>query len=364
MSRKILQMDGIKYVITVAGYSLLGGSGENVALGVIGLEDWSKRTTKALSIEGITGSLSQKFGSYKNAELNFFAPPSVPGIGQSNGLSLELVATNTDATPQDLDKALKQYLYAANSSPEMAYAFSTFTADTPHVYLNIDRTKLQSYDIPVSALYNTLQSNLGATYINNITLSGQVNKVILQADFNYRRSIENIKNLYVKSNNGSLIKIDSFADVSTEISPKIIYRYDLYTAAAITAQAAEGISSGQAMDTMEKLAEQVLPQGFSIDWTALSLQEAETRGLVGALITLAVIFCLFVFGCFIRKLDAGIFGYVFHCLRCSRRFSRITPVRSSSQYLCSTRHYPSYRSGSEKCYFNCRIYQRLPRTGL
>lgn len=88
----------------------------------------------------------------------------------------------------------------------MAYAFSTFTADTPHVYLNIDRTKLQSYDIPVSALYNTLQSNLGATYINNITLSGQVNKVILQADFNYRRSIENIKNLYVKSNNGSLIK--------------------------------------------------------------------------------------------------------------------------------------------------------------
>lgn len=144
----------------------------------------------------------------------------------------------------------------------MAYAFSTFTADTPHVYLNIDRTKLQSYDIPVSALYNTLQSNLGATYINNITLSGQVNKVILQADFNYRRSIENIKNLYVKSNNGSLIKIDSFADVSTEISPKIIYRYDLYTAAAITAQAAEGISSGQAMDTMEKLAEQVLPQGF------------------------------------------------------------------------------------------------------
>lgn len=291
MSRKILQMDGIKYVITVAGYSLLGGSGENVALGVIGLEDWFKRTTKALSIEGITGSLSQKFGSYKNAELNFFAPPSVPGIGQSNGLSLELVATNTDATPQDLDKALKQYLYAANSSPEMAYAFSTFTADTPHVYLNIDRTKLQSYDIPVSALYNTLQSNLGATYINNITLSGQVNKVILQADFNYRRSIESIKNLYVKSNNGSLIKIDSFANVSTEISPKIIYRYDLYTAAAITAQAAEGISSGQAMDTMEKLAEQVLPQGFSIDWTALSLQEAETRGLVGALITLAVIFC-------------------------------------------------------------------------
>lgn len=164
-----------------------------IALGVIGLEDWSKRTTKALSIEGITGSLSQKFGSYKMPSLTFLPRRPSPESDKATVCPQNWWQSNTDATPQDLDKALKQYLYAANSSPEMAYAFSTFTADTPHVYLNIDRTKLQSYDIPVSALYNTLQSNLGATYINNITLSGQVNKVILQADFNYRRSLENTK---------------------------------------------------------------------------------------------------------------------------------------------------------------------------
>ncbi|MBP3687877.1 MAG: efflux RND transporter permease subunit [Alphaproteobacteria bacterium] len=291
MSDEILKMDGIKYVITVAGYSILGGGGENVALGVIGLDDWSKRTTKALSIEGISGALSKKFSTYNGAEINFFAPPSVPGIGQSNGLSLELIATNTNSTPQELEQALQKYLLAVNRDKDIAYAFSTYTADTPHVYLNIDRTKLQSYNIPVSQLFATLQSNLGATYINNITLSGQVNRVILQADFNYRKSIDDIKNLYVKSNDGNLIKVDSFAEVSTEISPKIIYRYDLYGAAAITAQAADGISSGQAMDKMEALAKSILPKGFSIDWTALSLQEAETRGLVGALIALAVVFC-------------------------------------------------------------------------
>lgn len=291
MSQKILQTDGVKYVITVAGFSLLGGSGENVALGVIGLKDWSERTTKSLSIEGLTNTFSQMFRSVKNAEFNFFAPPSVPGIGQSNGLSLELVATDTDASPQELNTALKKYLYEANTNPDLAYAFSTFTSDTPHIYLNIDRAKLLSYDIPVSALYNTLQSNLGATYINNITLSGQVNRVILQADFPYRQSVDSVKNLYVKSNNGNLIKIDSFAEISTEISPKIIYRYDLYTSAAITAQASEQASSGQAMDAMESLAEKFLPKGYAIKWTALSLQEAETRGLVGALIALAVVFC-------------------------------------------------------------------------
>ncbi len=291
MSNDILKMDGINYIITVAGYSMLGGGGENVALGVIGLKNWSERKTKALSVEGITNALTRKYQGYKGAEINFFAPPSVPGIGQSNGLSLELVATDTSLTPYDLEKALIKYLEAANKDSDIAYAFSTFTADTPHVYLNVDRTKLQSFDIPVSQLFGTLQSNLGSAYINNITLNGQINRVILQADYKYRQSMDDIKNLYVKSNSGSLIKVDSFANFSTEISPKIIYRYDLYTSASITAQAATGISSGQAMDKMESLAQSVLPKGFDIDWTALSLQESETRGLIGVLITLAVIFC-------------------------------------------------------------------------
>lgn len=291
LTKEALQTNGVNYVITVAGYSILGGSGENVALGVIGLKNWSMRKSKTLSIDEISASLSKKFNNYNGATINFFAPPSVPGIGQSNGLSLELVATNTDFTPQQLADVLQKYLYAANTDKDIAYAFSTFTADTPHVYLNVDRTKLQSYNIPVSSLFNILQSNLGATYINNITLSGQVNRVILQADFDYRNSIEDIKNLYVKSNTGNLIKVDSFTTIDTEISPKIIYRYDLYTAASITAQAASGVSSGQAMDKLEQLAKNILPKGFTINWTALSLQEAETRGLVGALITLAVIFC-------------------------------------------------------------------------
>ncbi len=291
MSNDLLKTEGIQYVITVAGYSMLGGGGENVALGVIGLKNWSERKTKALSVEGITNSLTKKYRNIKNAKLNFFAPPSVPGIGQSNGLSLELIATDTSLTPYNLEKALIKYLDAANKDTDIAYAFSTFTADTPHLYLNLNRTKLQSFDIPVAEMFGTLQSNLGSTYINNITLNGQINRVILQADYAYRQSIDDIKNLYVKSNKGNLIKVDSFADISTEISPKIIYRYDLYTSASINAQAAEGISSGQAMDKLEELAKTVLPKGFTIDWTALSLQESQTRGLVGVLVTLAVIFC-------------------------------------------------------------------------
>ena len=291
MSAEILKMQGIKYVLTVAGYSMLGGSGENVALGVIGLDDWTKRQSKDLSVEAISQKLMQKFYQNKSAEFNFFAPPSVPGIGQSNGLSLELVATNPDFSPQDLNTALNNYLTVINSDKNIAYAFSTFKSDTPHIFLNIDRTKLLSYNISVADMFSVLQSNLGASYINNITLSGQINRVILQADFDYRKDINNIKNLYLKTKNGNLIKVDSFASVATTISPKIIYRYNLYTAAAITAQAANNTSSGQAMDIFEKTANKLLPKGFQIKWTALSLQESQTKGLIGILIALAIVFC-------------------------------------------------------------------------
>lgn len=291
ITSQALKLNGVNYAITVAGYSLLGGSGENVALAVIGLDDWSKRKSKNLSVNAISNELREKLKYIKNAELNFFAPPPIPGIGQSNGITLELVGTDTNKTPIELANALQQYLKKINSSNEFEYAFSTFRADTPHLFLDIDRTKLQSYNIDVATMFNTLQDNLGSSYINNITLSGQVNRVILQADFNYRKDIENIKNLYVKSSFGDLIKVDSFADIKTEIYPNIIYRYDLYTSAPITAGVAKGISTGKAMDTLKDIAEKFLPSGFGIKWTALSLQEDKTRGEIIIIIALAIVFC-------------------------------------------------------------------------
>jgi len=291
MTETILKMTGVKYVVTVAGYSLLGGGGENVALGVIGLEDWGKRTDKSLSVDAITQQLTLKFSSLKGVQFNFFAPPSVPGIGQSNGLTLELIAKNTNYTPIELEQALKKYLTALNNEKSLTYAFSTFRADTPHLYLDFDRTKILSYGVSIADLFNTLQSNLGAFYINNITLSGQINRVILQADYNYRNSIDDINNLYVKSNSGDLIKIGSFTDISTKIAPKMIYRYNLYTSADITAQAKPEVSSGDAMNILENTAKKTLDKGFDIAWTGLSLQESETKGLIGILISLAIVFC-------------------------------------------------------------------------
>ena len=291
LAAEVLKMDGVSYFISVAGYSILGGGGENVALGVVGLEDWNKRKAKSLSMEAITGRLIREYGANTLAQIDFFAPPSIPGIGSANGLSFELLATDGNTTGLQLFNEMEKFLAALNEAPQLSYAFSTYTADTPHIFLDIDRTKLESHDIAVSGLFTALNNNLGSSYVNNITMDGQVNKVIVQADYPYRKNIDNVLDLYVKSESGDMIRIRSFAETKTEISPKILYRYNLYTAAAVTAQSAAGVSSGTAIAAVIKAAADILPKSFQIAWTGLSLQEVEAAGLAGFLIALALIFC-------------------------------------------------------------------------
>lgn len=291
LTEQALKIDGVDYAITVAGYSILGGRGENVALGVIGLKPWKDRKTKQTSSSAITQILTQKFSNNKIAAINFFAPPSIPGVGQSDGLSFELLASEGNITPSELYKTLQKYVAELNMSPDLLYSFSTFTSDTPHIYLDINRDKLESFKVPVSNLFTALQNNLGSRYINNITLNGQTNKVIIQADFDYRADFDDINNLYVSSVDGKKIKIGSFAELKIKESPKIIYRYNQYTSASITSQIKQSVSSGTAIEDVLNIAKKVLSKGYEIAWTGLSLQEIETQGLAIILISLALVFC-------------------------------------------------------------------------
>lgn len=290
MSKVISSIDGVQYFISVAGYSLLGGGGENVALGVIGLKPWDERTSNALSINNIKKNISDKFKSVKSAQINFFAPPSIPGVGQSDGITLELQAMDHNISPVEFFETLQKYLQEINHNRDFSYAFSTFTAKTPHIFLDIDRRKAEYFKVPVSNLFAVLQNNFGSRYINNITLGGQTNKVIIQADYPFRQNIESLNNLYVQSQNGNQIKINSFIDIESELSPKIIYRFNQYTSAGITAMSANRVSSGSALYMLTKLSES-LSKNYKIAWTGLSLQEIETQGQVIFLILLAVLFC-------------------------------------------------------------------------
>ena len=178
-----------------------------------------------------------------------------------------------------------------NQNKDFEYAFSTFRADTPHLYLDVDRTKLESYGVSVSSLFETLQNNLGSRYVNNITMDGQINKVIIQAEYDFRKSQRNVLDLYAYSANGTPIQVRNFATLYTVVSPTILYRHNQYMSASVIASASNGVSTGQAISETEQMEQSNLKaNGGGIAWTGLSLQEVETRGLAAILIGLAIIF--------------------------------------------------------------------------
>ena len=291
MGSQILKMEGVKYFISIAGASMLGGSGENIGLIVVGLNDWNERKTPALSLQSINAKLVEQFKNIQSASIDFYALPSIPGVGSSDGLSFDILALNQNMTSEQFANMVDQFLMKMNQNKNFEYAFSTFRADTPHLYLDIDRTKLESYGVSVSSLFETLQNNLGSRYVNNITLDGQVNKVIIQADYDFRKSQQNVLDLYAYSANGTPIQVRNFATIHTVVSPSILYRYNQYMSASVIAAAASGISTGQAIAQTEQMDIQDLKQNSGgIAWTGLSLQEVETRGLATILIGLAIIF--------------------------------------------------------------------------
>ena len=289
ISKKALSENGVDFFIGISGTSFASGSGENIGMGVIGLKDWSKRTSKKLS----QSYLEQKFRSYyrnnMNANIDFYSLPSIPGVGNANGLTFQLNAFNQELTVDDLYKVLEQFLYDLNKSPIFEFAFSGFTPGTSHIFLNLDRTKLKSLNIPVSTFFNVLQATLGSSYVNNITSLGQINKVIVQSEFPYRKNFSDVENIYVKSNIGKLIQVKEVATLSTVLIPKIFSRFNQYLSASITAATKQNVSTGEAINEIQNMAKK-LGRDYSISWTGLSLQEVETEGLIIILIALAFIF--------------------------------------------------------------------------
>ena len=289
MANKVLAQKGVDYFISISGTSLMGGGGENIGMGVIGLTDWSKRTSADLSQTAIQNSLRKLYQGDMSATIDFYSLPSIPGVGNSSGLSFQLNAFNQNLTSDELYKTLEKLLLDLNRSKYFEFAFSGFTAGTPHIFLDIDRTKLESLNVPVSTLFNVLQATLGSAYVNNITSLGQINKVIVQSDFPYRKDFEDIENTYIKSLTNKLIQVKEVAKLSTVLVPKIFYRFNQYLSASVTASTKENVSTGQAISVVENMVKD-LGKDYSLSWTGLSLQEVETSGLILILIGLAFIF--------------------------------------------------------------------------
>lgn len=279
---------GVSSVMNVVGTSMIGGTGENVAMSIIILDPWNMREDKELYSTNIMNRIRAKLIGLPDADIQIFELPAIPGLGASGGMDYRLQSLDTD-NPQKIDAALQGMLAKINQAPEIMYAYSTYTAKTPNIYVDIDREKAEAMQVPVGNIFAVLQNYLGSSYINDVNFGTQVNKVVIQSDWNYRKDVESINKLYVQSNTGKMVPLGSLVKLTKILSPRVVTRYNQYPSAGITAVQNSAVSTGQAMAALEKLSK-TLPAGFSYDWSGMSYQEKANQGQIGYLLALAITF--------------------------------------------------------------------------
>lgn len=278
----------VENISDVVGFSLMGGRGENVSMSFIVLKPWEERKRSEQYSTNIMNRLRAKMQQFPEAEFQFFEMPAIPGLGTANGLDIRLQSRQT-MDYQKLDAALQSFLGKINQLPEIAYAYTTFNAKTPNIFLDIDRVKAETMKVPMSKIFSTLETYLGSAYVNDINLGTQVNKVMIQSDWKYRDNIDNINELYVQNNLGRMVPMRGLVDLHKVLAPRVVERYNQYPAASITAVQKPGSSTGEAMTAVEKLVDS-LPKGFAIEWSTMSYQEKTTSGQIGYLLLLSLTF--------------------------------------------------------------------------
>jgi len=289
--RDILEStDGVAEVISVGGFSFLQGApAPNAGLVVASLAPWSERRTAEQSVQGILAALRRAFAEIPEANIAAFAPPPIPGVGATGGFDFRLQAQRGQS-PEDLAQVARAFVAAANQDPRIAMAFSGFSADQPQVYVDVDRVRAQTLGVSVAQTYATIGAFMGSRYVNDFTRDGRVYQVNLQAEAEFRANPEDVLDLHIRNADGRMVPLRTYVGLDTVFGTFTLSRYNLFTTAQVSGQAAPGQSSGDAIAALEEIAREVLPEGYGFAWSGLSFQERQAGGSAQIVFALALAF--------------------------------------------------------------------------
>jgi len=274
----LAEQPGVKTWFTLGGLSLLEGSqSSNAATTFIGLKDWDERTTPELQQGPLIGQITQKLSAIQDAFILVIPPPAIQGLGTSGGFEMQ-VEDRGGAGLGELQTAVNQLLASAANQPELQRVSSTFRAGVPQLYADVDRAKVMSVQVPLGDVFTTLQTALGSAYVNDFNKFGRTYRVTLQADSPFRDNVNDVRRLNVRNADGDMVSLGSLMTIEESFGPQIIRRFNMYPAANVTGSAAPGQSSGQALQTMTRLAKEEFPDTIGFDWSGVSLQESLAKG--------------------------------------------------------------------------------------
>lgn len=283
------KMEGVQSIIAITGLSFISGNNENVGIAICVLKPWDQRTTPETHLTQLMEQARDKLSAVPQAELFVFSPPAIRGLGRTGGFDFRLQALGNQ-TPAELGAVTRALVMAANQDPRLSQVFTTYSADVPQIFIDLDRTKAEALKVPVAAVFSTLQAQLGSRYVNDFNLFNRVFQVKVQADQEFRDAAEDIQRLYVRSENGNMVPLRSLVRLSKLLGPQVITRYNQFPTSQIDGEAAAGLSSGEAMEAMEQVSERTLPQDYAFEWSGLSYQERASSGQAPFLLALAFLF--------------------------------------------------------------------------
>jgi HAE1 family hydrophobic/amphiphilic exporter-1 len=281
---------GVEGVLSVVGLNFIDYvPSANQAFFVIRLKPYDERTDPAQSVSAIIARLRPQMAAIQGAVGFPFNLPPVLGLGNTGGFQYALEAQQGQS-PSDVAAALRGLVVAANGQPELAGVYSTYAADTPQIYLDIDRDKAQVLGVKISDIFNALQATLGSYYVNDFNVFGRTWQVNVQAETPFRDKVEDIYQIYVRNAQGGMVPIRALAEAKLVQGPQTVVRYNGFRGAIVNGAAKPGYSSGQALAAMERISASTLPAGYSFEWTGTALQEKAASGRTGIVLGLAVLF--------------------------------------------------------------------------
>ncbi len=282
------QADQIEYVTAAVGFSLLSGSfSSNSSLLFVSLKDWSERRA---TVNQIVNQLNKVFYVKINeAQVFAFGPPAIPGLGNGSGFTMNLQDRGGNS-PEYLAQESTKFIQAAMQRPEIGSAFTTFRANVPQRFMDIDTDKALKAGIPLNNIYSTVGAFLGGTYVNDFTRFGRLYRAYIQAEPEYRQSEDQINLFYIKNTNGDSVPLAAFVNINDITGPDFTNRFNLYRSVELTGGPAPGYTSSQALSALEEVANSTLPSDMGYEWSNMSYQEKAASGSAAVVFLFALLF--------------------------------------------------------------------------
>ena len=281
----------------IAHFAALGGlnvvtfaTKSNSGTIFVQLKPWDERKERALQLNSLIATLQQKFSVIKSANVVVISPPAIPGLGQTGGFTFELEQRESTDDIKQFERTVQTFVAAANKRPELSRVFTFFSAHTPGYQVDVDREKCKKLGLSVADVYSTLQTVLGSRYVNDFTIYGRNFHVVAQADTMFRTNIQNLSKYYVKNSAGLMIPLSTLITSKVIENAPLITHYNLFRTAELNGNAAEGYSSGEAIQALREVAAEVLPAGYGYEFSGLSREEINAGSSTSTIFILSIVF--------------------------------------------------------------------------